>query len=187
MVIETSSSSLNEAVTPSLLHSVVRCVNNEQIKKLRNYLKEYLKEWILKCSKGAVLLQSSLFEFSHFQIDQVIANCDKIKTLEHVEHFVEVWRKEHSQAILLALHHVFEDIDTIEILSAESLSDDYCELDDIQPEWEELRDDSELNFSSESELKSIDFILDDTQQSGIDERSFDSIMEDVSSSEPKQL
>ena len=57
------------------------------------------------------MLPSILFEFSHFQINQVMANCYKIKTLEHVEHFVEVWRKEHSRAIPLALHHVFDDID----------------------------------------------------------------------------
>ena len=122
MLIESSSTSLNEAVTSPLSYSVVRCINNELIKKLRNYLKEYLKEWILKCSKGVILLQSSLFEFSNFQIHQVIANCDKIKTLEHVEDFVEVWRKEHSQAILLALDHVFQDIDINEILAAESIS-----------------------------------------------------------------
>ena len=141
MLIESSSTSLNEAVTPTLSYSVVICIINEVIKNFRNYLKEYLKEWFLKCSKGAILLQSSLFEFSNFQIHQVIANCDKIKTLEHVEHFVEVSRKEHSRAILLALDHVFQDIDINEILAAESISDDNCELDDIQPEWLDLRDD----------------------------------------------
>lgn len=187
MVIETSSSSLNETVTPPLLYGGVRCVNNEQINKLRNSLNEYHKEWILKCSKGVVLLPSILFEFSHFQINQVMANCDKIKTLEHVEHFVEVWRKEHSRAILLALHHVFDDIDINEILAAESLPDDHCEFDDdIQLEWEELRDDSELNFLSESELMSIDFMFEDTQQSGIEERNVDSqLIEDLLLSEAK--
>ena len=195
MLIETSSGSFNETVTPPLSYSVVRCVNNEQINILRNYLKEYLKEWILKCSKGVILLQSGLFEFSNFQIDQVVSNCEitwciykvkyKIQTLEHVEHFVEVWRKEHSRAILLALDRVFDDIDINEILAAESLSDEHSGFDDIQPEWEELRDDSELNFFSESELMSIDFMLDDTQQSGIEERSVDSIIEGFLSAEAK--
>ena len=165
----------------------MRCVNNEQINKLRNSLNEYHKEWILKCSKGVILLPSILFEILHFQINQVMANCDKIKTLEHVEHFVEVWRKEHSRAILLALHHVFDDIDINEILAAESLPDDHCEFDhDIQLEWEGLRDDSELNFLSESELMSIDFMLEDTQQSGIEERNVDSqLIEDLLLSEAK--
>jgi hypothetical protein len=185
MLIEISSSSFNETVTPPLSYSVVRCVNNEQINILRKYLKEYLKEWILKCSKGVILLQSSLFEFSNFQIDQVVSNCDKIQTLEHIEHFVEVWRKEHSRAILLALDRVFDDIDINEILAAESLYDEHSGFDDIQPEWKELRDDSELNFFSESELMSIDFMLDDTQQSGIEERSVDSIIEGLLSAEAK--
>ena len=51
MLIETSSSLLNETVTQPL-YSVVRTVSDEQRNKLRHNLKEYLKECIVKCSKG---------------------------------------------------------------------------------------------------------------------------------------
>lgn len=80
MLVETSGSSINEAVTPSLFYNVVRVVNDEQKNKLENYLKEYMKEWILKCSRGVIVLQSILFEFSHFQINQVVRNCDNENT-----------------------------------------------------------------------------------------------------------
>lgn len=104
-----------------------------------------------------------------------------MKTLEHIKHFVEVWRKELSRAILLALNQVFNDIDSNEIIAAE-LSDDHYELNDIQPEWEELRDDSEVIFFSESELMNIDLGLDNTYQShesSIEERSANSLIENL--------
>ena len=88
MLFESSVGSLNETY-----YSIVRFVNDQQKNQLQNYLEEYMKEWISKCSKSVIVLQSILFEFSHFQVDQVITNCNKIKTLAHSKHFVEVWRR----------------------------------------------------------------------------------------------
>ncbi|EDO33320.1 predicted protein [Nematostella vectensis] len=49
------------------------------------------------------------------QIQQVLNNCDKIKTQVHVEGLVEVWRKDHSKAVLLAMHETFGDIEPSEL------------------------------------------------------------------------
>lgn len=162
------------------LFSSVRSVNDEQKNSLKNCLQTYLKEWVVKCSTGSIVLPSILLEFSQFQIHQVIENCDKIRTMMHVEHFVEVWRKEHGIAILMALNHVFSDIDGKEMLTEETFSDDN-ELDTIQQEWEELRDDSELNIFSESDLMNIDIQLDETAKSGNENTSAinDSLIENL--------
>ncbi|EDO45701.1 predicted protein [Nematostella vectensis] len=74
-----------------------------------------MKSLIVDNSSSAAATSSLLQEFTGFQIQQVLNNCDKIKTQEHVEGLVGVWRKAHSKAVLLAMHETFGDIEPSEL------------------------------------------------------------------------
>ena len=81
----------------------VRNVNSEQRKALKNKLEAYMKKLVAQNSSGPIVLTSILQEFTQFHIEQVLNNCDNLQTLLDVQLFIEVWRREHSRAILHAI------------------------------------------------------------------------------------
>lgn len=85
----------------------VRSVKEMDKIKLRSELFKYMKDLLIRNTSGAIASVDILHEFTSFHIQQVLDNCDKIKTLSGVENFVEVWRKEHSTGILAAIHRIF--------------------------------------------------------------------------------
>ena len=54
---------------------------------------KFMKDLLIQNTSGAVA-SVNVHEFTSFHIQQVIDNCDKIKTLSDVEDFVDVWRNE---------------------------------------------------------------------------------------------
>lgn len=77
----------------------VRSVEEDDKVHLKTELFNYIRNLLLQNSSGAVASVNIMHEFTPLQIKQVLDNCDKIKTLQHVENFVEVSRREHSRAI----------------------------------------------------------------------------------------
>ena len=51
-----------------------------------------------------------LQELTHFHIDQVLDKRDKLKTLNYVHTAIEMWRKEHSRAIMNAVNEGFANV-----------------------------------------------------------------------------
>ena len=144
----------------------VRSVDNHDKENLRHELFAYMKELLISNTSGPVASLNLMHEFTAFHIQQALDNCDKIKTLQNVEEFVEVWRKEHGRAILAAINKVFQDIDSNELLIPESMDED---SDDLVEEWEHIRDDSELcHLLLESDFEDVDVYMEEIDQSGID-------------------
>ena len=109
-----------------------------------------MKKLVAENTSGPIVSTSILQEFTQFHIDQVLNNCEKLITLEGVQLFVELWRREHSRAILHAISEVFADVASTELEAVE----DEVEFDIIDQEWASLCDDSELcNLLCESDLE----------------------------------
>ena len=125
-------------------------------------------------SSGAVASVNMMHEFTPLQIKQVLDNCDKIKTLEQVETFVEVWRREHNREILSAIHQVFGDLHSSELEAPEREDED---IEEFAQEWADTRDDSELcQLLSESDLLNVDVHMEDIDQSGNEEVNMSSVI-----------
>ena len=56
-----------------------------------------------------------LLEFNSFHIKQIVCSCLVLVTLRDVMDVVEIWRKQHSIAVMHVIAEVFGDIDTIEL------------------------------------------------------------------------
>lgn len=74
-----------------------------------------MKKLVAENTSGPIVSTSILQEFTQFHIDQVLNNCEKLITLEGLHLFVEVWRREHSRAILHAISEVFADVASTEL------------------------------------------------------------------------
>lgn len=160
----------------STLYESVRTVTSKDRKALKDKLVVYMKELLISNSSGAVVSSSSsiLHEFSLFHVQQVIDNCDKIKTVRHVTQFVEIWREEHGIAIISAINDIFGDIDIAELATLDRTDDD--DLDEVDQEWADIRDDSELHLLSDSDLFNLDVHMEEMDQSGVDNRSASSLI-----------
>ena len=102
--------------------SVRSAEENDKV-HLRTELLNYIKSLLLQNSSGAVASVDMMHEFTPLQIKQVLENCDKTKAIQHVETFVEVWRREHSRAILSVIHQVFGYVHSSELEAPESEDD----------------------------------------------------------------
>ena len=150
----------------------VRSVEEKDKHDLQSELFKYMKTLLLHNVTGAVASLNIMHEFTPFHIQQVLNNCDKIKTLRNVEQFVEVWRKEHSRAIFSAIQVVFGDVDANELKEPEHED----EMDEFAQEWVDIRDDSELcQMLSESDLTNLDVDMEEIDQSGNEQRNMSSI------------
>ena len=90
----------NADETCTISSESVRSVKEMDKIKLRGELFKFMKDLLIRNVSGATASVNIMHEFTSFHIQQVLDNCDKIKTLSDVEDFVEVWRKEHSRGIL---------------------------------------------------------------------------------------
>ena len=153
----------------------VRLVTNEDKELLQRELFAYMKDLLMRNTSGAVSAANLMHEFTSFHIQQVLENCDKIATLQDVEEFVEIWRKEHGRSILVAVNKVFGDIDNNELQIPESMEE---ESNDLVEAWENLRDDSELCQSLlDSDFQDSDIYMAEIDQSGNDQRSVSSFID----------
>lgn len=153
----------------------VRLVTTEDKELLQRELFAYMKDLLMRNTSGAVSAVNLMHEFTSFHIQQVLENCDKIATLQDVEEFVEIWRKEHGRSILVAVNKVFGDIDNNELQIPESMEE---ESNDLVEAWENLRDDSELCQSLlDSDFQDSDIYMAEIDQSGNDQRSVSSFID----------
>ena len=149
-----------------------------QLKKMTRYTSglncSTASNLLLQNSSGAVASVNMMHEFTPLQIKQVLDNCDKIKTLQHVDTFVEVWRREHSRAILSAVHQVFGDVHNSELEAPESEDED---IEEFAQDWADITDDSELcQLLRESDLLNVDVHMEDIDQSGNEEAYMSSVI-----------
>lgn len=158
------------------LQEPVRFVNSEQREALNDKLEAYMKKLVAENLSGPIVSNSILQEFTRFHIDQVLNNCEKLQTLKDVATFVEVWRREHSRAILHAISEVFADVASTELEAFDS-DEDEADIDIIYQEWASLRDDSELcNLLCESNFTNLDVEMEELDQSGNEKRSVTSLI-----------
>ena len=133
-----------------------------------------MKNLLLQNSSGAVASVNMMHEFTPLQIKQVLDNCEKVKTLQHVETLVEVWRREHRQAILSAIHQGFGGVHSNKLEAPESEDED---IEEFAQEWADIRDYLELcQLLSESDLLKVDVHMEDIDQSGNEEVSMSSVI-----------
>jgi len=152
----------------------VRSVKEMDKIKLRGELFKFMKDLLIRNTSGAIASVNIMHEFTSFHIQQVLDNCDKIKTLSDVEDFVEVWRKEHSRGILAAIHRIFGDVDEDEIKTPECEDE---EMDEHAQEWANIRDDSELcNLLNDSDLQHVDVHMEEIDVSGNEQRNMSSMI-----------
>ena len=157
-------------------HESVRLVKEKDKQILRNELFSYMKKLLHRNASGAVASVNIMHEFTPFHIQQVLENCDKIKTISHIEQMVEVWRKEHSRAILRAISKTFRDVDENEMKTLENEEEE----DEFAQEWADIRDDSELwQLLSESDLQNLDVHMEEIDQSGTEQRNISSIINNL--------
>ena len=114
-------------------------------------------------------------EFTPFHINQVLQYCE-FSCIDDFEKYIEVWRREHSSAILKALADVFTNDHLVLPYISESAFDEY-EENELNMEWLDVRDDSDLVFFSESNLANLDACMDAADQSGDVNRSTTSFIE----------
>ena len=151
----------------SLPSGSVRTVEEKEKLQLRMELFQYMKNLLIHNTSGPVASVNMLHEFTPLHIKQVLDNCDKIKTVQDVEKFIEVWRKEHSRAILGAIHQVFGDVACGEL---EALEKEVDGMEEFAQEWADIRDDSELcQLLSESDYLDVDVQMEEIDQSGNEE------------------
>ena len=90
-----------------------------------------------------------------------------------------MWRKEHATAILNAVNEVFADVPISELESSDH-DEDEADFDIIDQEWASLRDDPELcQALFESDLMNMDEVMDEIDQSGNEQRSVTSVINNL--------
>ena len=154
----------------------VRSIEENDKVHLRTELFNYMKNLRLHHSSGAAcgFCKHDAWIPAPLQIKHVLDNCNKIKILQHVETFVEVWRRGYSWAILSVIHQVFGDVHSDELEAPESEDEN---MEEFAQEWTDIRDDSELfQLLSESDLLNVDFHMEDIDQSGIEEVNMSSVI-----------
>ncbi len=82
------------------------------------------------------------FEFSQFQIEQVLNNCHHLFTVAGILEHIEIWRQVHAQNVCLALHETFGDMDND--MDSMLLEEEFQECEIVDEDWELVRDDSNL-------------------------------------------
>ncbi len=82
------------------------------------------------------------FEFSQFQIEQVLNNCHHLFTVAGILEHIEIWRQVQAQNVCLALQEIFGDMD--DDMDSMLLEDEFQECEIVDEDWELVTDDSNL-------------------------------------------
>lgn len=101
------------------------------------------RESLLPSSTNEFIPVSStgiLFEFDHYQISQVLRNCDNIFNINDIINQVEVWRHVHAYNIFKCMSEVFDDMEKSDIPLSLS-EEDFEDMEVIDHDWEIVRDD----------------------------------------------
>lgn len=143
---------------------ITRIVNKQQKEQLREKLVKYHQDMIKQVEfQKMVTCPNYLLEFNAFHIDQVVANCHRLFTIEDIFGAVEVWRHQYARAVLRLLSEVFGDIDK-ELTCHEH--EDASPDETIASEWGLVRDDSALlSMLDSQDLEDIDSFMDSNDES----------------------
>ena len=88
-------------------------MTNDQQNQLKKKLLQY-RDSLLPSSTAEFIPVGStgiFFEFGHYQIAQVLQNCDHLFTIVDIVDCVEIWRNVHANNIFNAMSEVFDDMD----------------------------------------------------------------------------
>ncbi|XP_028413582.1 uncharacterized protein LOC114536425 [Dendronephthya gigantea] len=122
--------------------SIKRYTSKDQRALLRQKLLDYRASLIPATTEQFLPVGSTgiLFEFDHYQIEQVLANCDHLCSMDDIISCVELWRNTHANMVYTILNEVFQDMngDVLFSLSEE----DFEDMEVVQEDWEEIRDDT---------------------------------------------
>ncbi len=123
--------------------NIKRHVSKDQRTLLRQKLLNYRTSLIPATTEQFLPVGSIgiLFEFDHYQIEQVLANCTHLFTMNDIVSCVELWRNVHANMVYTILNEVFKDMDesVTLLLSVE----DFEDMEVVEEDWEEIRDDTE--------------------------------------------
>ena len=155
--------------------SAQRKVTPEDLAKLKEKLFMYMRDLLHSCTtEGAVASVTLINEFTAHHIQQVLDNCDKIRTMKDVVEYVEVWRKEHCGAILCAINETFGDVDVSNLTLPDAAipqESDILDFDELG-----INDSTTLCQLSESDLQEIDMHMEENDISGCENKSVSSII-----------
>lgn len=123
-----------------------RIVTTDQRQQLESRLKDYQESF--KNSSSTVTADSCSniwLEFNQYHTEQVMNNCHRLFAVDDITSYVEIWRANHANNILLLLSKVFQDmIIYVDSLVFEDKSDDDEEDDELNSTWQGICDDSAL-------------------------------------------
>lgn len=148
-----------EASKPVGTLCAMQSVNSTDKTKLKELLISYKKNLIETeiCNMTSTVGVPNVFlEFGWLQIQQVLKTCDRLFTVEDVLENVEIWRRHHAIAIIDAVAQVFGDITVTHEMSMNAEDNIEIEMD-----WDELREDSNLLEFFDSQ----EFEMDETDSS----------------------
>lgn len=110
------------------------------LEKIANYRKSLLPKNV---TEFMPVTPNILFEFSLYQIEQVMKNCHELFTMEDILSRIELWRHVHANNIYAILSETFHDMNELSV-STQMSEDEFMEMEIVTEDWEEIRDDSSL-------------------------------------------
>ena len=118
-----------------------RFLTNDQQNQLKKKLLQYRDSLLIPSTAEFIPVGSTgiIFEFGHYQIAQVLQNCDHLFTIVDIVDCVEIWKNVHGNNIFNAMSEVFDDMDASNfplLLSEENFQD----MEVIDDDWEILQD-----------------------------------------------
>ena len=125
----------------------IRRVSKEQLSILETELHAYKVNFKASLTSDFKVVSSPSVstEFSDFQVKQVLEQCEFIFSTEDFKKRVEIWRCSHANNIMNILCKIFKDIDH-DVNLKTTLDLDNINESEIDPEWLEMRDDSDMNL-----------------------------------------
>ena len=121
-----------------------RHVSDSQKELLRETLNEYKNKVSMETS-CSTLMPHLYTQFSHYNVQQVIMNVEKIFDYSSLKKYVEIWKYSTAIQILQILSDIFEDVEIPDVHNSihYAMSDmvSFCEEDS---DWQNIQDDSEF-------------------------------------------
>lgn len=132
---------LSFATSDNTKVTTTRNVTKEDKDYLRKKLVEYQQSLVKQMNiNKMVTCPNHILEFNNFHINEVIASCHKLFTIEDIRSNVEIWRNQYALGILQQISDVFGDIMEIPTTDDNESEHNYSIISD----WDQIRDDSTL-------------------------------------------
>eukprot|EP00112_Aurelia_sp_Birch-Aquarium-sp1_P021168 Seg5623.1 transcript_id=Seg5623.1/GoldUCD/mRNA.D3Y31 product="putative ATP-dependent RNA helicase R290" protein_id=Seg5623.1/GoldUCD/D3Y31 len=124
-----------------------------------------------------VVAPTIMMEFTDFHVKQIMQCCDQLFSIEDVLCKVETWRMKHAVKILHILDNVFDDVEIDDDASDVSVPTEELYEDEIERQWQAVRDDSEISGYQNFYGSDICQAMEDLDQSGTENYSLGDVID----------